>query len=122
MWLGRRYERNRRSNITNTKPVHLRPDAPHAKELKLSTDGMPFPGMELQERVALNRVCAALGELEDMAARRSIPPTALLKRMFVVEGAVAPVRWHSGMSRAEICTLRDVARSNLYRCCVLLSR
>ena len=67
----------------------------------------------------VHRVCVALAEIEDMAPRRSIPLTALLMRMFITERAVAPVAWYDGMTVGEMCTLRDVARYNLFRCCML---
>ena len=110
MWLGRRYERGRYSNLTNTKPL-ISALVHHARtELKLSLDVLPYPGMELAEREGVHRVCVALAEIEDMAPRRSIPLTALLMRMFITEGAVTPVAWYAGMTVDEMCTLRDVAR------------
>jgi hypothetical protein len=115
MWFGRRYEERRKSNINNLKPLVSALSHKCRKELGLYTDVHPYPGIDPIQREEINRICVGFAELEDMAARRSIPLTALLMRMYLGEEAVAPKKYYDGMTAAEMRELRDVTRYNLCR-------
>ena len=126
VWLLRRYSKKMRSNVSNTKPL-ISALTHHARHvLKLDTEVRPYPGMDAVQRAELHRVCLALGELEDMAVRRSIPLTAMLLRMMVAHLPPPPASPGQVRSSAPVVldatrlrTLRDVARYNLTRVCML---
>ena len=110
LWLGFRYHKGLMSNLNNTEPL-LSALTHHCRHvLRIDLDARPYPGMAIDQRDAIGRVCRALAELEDMAVRRSIPLTALLLRMCITEGAVTPKPFNAAMSVTEMRELRDVAR------------
>ena len=118
VWLVRRYsEEGLLSNISNTKPLISALTHFARTELRLDLDVRPYPGMDAVERAELHRICVALAEMEDIAARRSIPLTALLLRM-MIDGRDMPT-WHDGITADELRLVRDVARYGLNRVCML---
>ena len=108
IWLGRRYsDKGLKSNLSNTKPL-ISALTHHARTvLGLSLDVRPYPGMELRERQKLHRISLALHEMEDMAARRSIPLTTLLLRMLLGERAVCPKPAAEARTAATTCPSGD---------------
>ena len=119
LWLGFRYHKGLMSNLNNTKPL-LSALTHHCRHvLRIDLDARPYPGMAVDQRDAIGRVCRALAELEDMAVRRSIPLTALLLRMCITEGAVNPMPFSPAMSVPDMRALRDVARYSLNRTAML---
>jgi len=118
VWLVRRYsEEGLMSNMSNTKPLISALTHFARTELRLDLDVRPYPGMDAVERAELHRICVALAEMEDIAARRSIPLTALLLRM-MIDGRDMPT-WHDGITADELRLVRDVARYGLNRVCML---
>ena len=118
VWLVRRYsEEGLMSNMSNTKPLVSALTHFARTELRLDLDVRPHPGMDAVERSELHRICVALAEMEDIAARRSIPLTALLLRM-MIDGRDMPT-WHAGITADELRLIRDVARYGLNRVCML---
>ena len=75
--------------------------------------------MSLLERHRLRRIIVALGEIEDLALRRSIPLTLFLLRLVVQEAAPALPQGEAPVTREQAENCRDVAFYGLARECML---
>ena len=123
-WLLARWNRGWVSNPPNTRSLVSSLTWYTVNVLEIFLDVRPYPGMDTIERKRLNRIIIAIGEMEDMALKRSIPLTLTLMRLFLQELRVPlPEYFLTGSgsrgTAAELRNARNIAMFALARACML---